>query len=334
MERNPRSAYTGDGREDWARLVTETDMNNQKVKENNPPSFRPAEVGGPGRRLVGSNRTFGNAILEDRGEFTPLTQPTAWREREKKKKRKRKSRARMIKMGEGDPRSTRVDLRHSSVSAGDHWKSRKNSRPRPASLRVLVQQKLPSNPPSGAEGRPSDDNHLSDHLASATSRIGPLLELVISGGLFCSRTRLRTYVAGELLSRMFVTPHGFATLHGSDHRHLLFHYCETTSSQKHVYRTGLFFRVRFYSKSSDQLAQAGYPPVGDDIFTVEAGGPCATVPPLPARYLVPSLPVQNRLLRRTRVCPHDPLCSGKWRPCSGTLAGRVRPEEGQLEWPG
>lgn len=38
----------GEGKEDWAKPVTEMDMNNQKVKENNPPSFRPAEVDDPG----------------------------------------------------------------------------------------------------------------------------------------------------------------------------------------------------------------------------------------------------------------------------------------------
>ena len=81
------------------------DINNQKMKENDPPSFRPAEVGGLGRRSVGLNRVFESTILKLWGGLTPLAQPTAWGERERKKKRKRKSRARTIKMGEGDLRS-------------------------------------------------------------------------------------------------------------------------------------------------------------------------------------------------------------------------------------
>ena len=85
------------------------DINNQKVRENAPPSFRPAEVDGPGRRLVRLNRVFESAILRLCDGFTPLTQPTAWVERGEKKKRERKPRA-GIKMGEGDPHSTRTDL--------------------------------------------------------------------------------------------------------------------------------------------------------------------------------------------------------------------------------
>ena len=53
----------GDGNDDWVRLVTEMDMNSQKVKENNPPSFQPAEVGGSGRRFVGLTRVFESAIV-------------------------------------------------------------------------------------------------------------------------------------------------------------------------------------------------------------------------------------------------------------------------------
>jgi len=53
----------GEGKDDWVRLVTEMDMNNQKVKENNLPSFRPAEVGGSGRRFVGLTRVFESAIV-------------------------------------------------------------------------------------------------------------------------------------------------------------------------------------------------------------------------------------------------------------------------------
>lgn len=105
MEWKPRRAYTGEGKEDGARLVIEMDMNNQKVKESNPPSFRPAEVGGLGRRYVGLDRAFGSTVLKLWGGSTPLAQPKAQRVREKNQKRKRKSRARMIKMGEGDLRS-------------------------------------------------------------------------------------------------------------------------------------------------------------------------------------------------------------------------------------
>lgn len=88
MEWKPRRAYTGDGRGDWAKVVTEMDMNNQKAKENALPSFRPAEVGGPGRRFVGLNRMFESAILRLRGGFTPLAQPTAWVERGGRKREK------------------------------------------------------------------------------------------------------------------------------------------------------------------------------------------------------------------------------------------------------
>ena len=94
------------------RLVTEMDMNNKKAKENTPPAFRPAEVGGPGGGFVGLNRVFESAILGLWDEFTPLAQPTAWRERGGKKK---ENREREIEMGEGDPRSSahaRADLRH------------------------------------------------------------------------------------------------------------------------------------------------------------------------------------------------------------------------------
>jgi len=66
----------GEGKEDWAKLATEMDMKNQKMKENNPPSFRPAEVGGPGRRSVGLNRKFESRILKLWGGLTPLAQPT------------------------------------------------------------------------------------------------------------------------------------------------------------------------------------------------------------------------------------------------------------------
>jgi len=66
----------GEGKEDWAKLVTEIDMKNQKMKENNPPSFRPAEVGGPGRRYVGLDRKFKSTILKLWGGLTPLAQPT------------------------------------------------------------------------------------------------------------------------------------------------------------------------------------------------------------------------------------------------------------------
>ena len=66
----------GEGMEDWAKPVTEMDMNNQKVKENNPPSFRPAEVGGPGRWSVGLNRAFESTILKLWSGLTPLAQPT------------------------------------------------------------------------------------------------------------------------------------------------------------------------------------------------------------------------------------------------------------------
>ena len=74
MERELRRAYTGEGKEDWTRLVTEMDMNNQKVKENNPPSFRSAEVGGSGRRFVRLNRAFESTVLKLRSGSTPLTQ--------------------------------------------------------------------------------------------------------------------------------------------------------------------------------------------------------------------------------------------------------------------
>lgn len=65
------------------------DINNQKVRENAPPSFRPAEVDGPGRRLVRLNRVFESAILRLCDGFTPLTQPTAWVERREEKERKK-----------------------------------------------------------------------------------------------------------------------------------------------------------------------------------------------------------------------------------------------------
>lgn len=77
MEWKPIRACTGEEKEDGARLVIEMDMNNQKVKERNPPSFRPAEVGGPGRRCVGLNRAFGSTVLKLRGGSTPLARPTA-----------------------------------------------------------------------------------------------------------------------------------------------------------------------------------------------------------------------------------------------------------------
>ena len=64
------------------RLVTEMDMNNQKVKENSPPSSQPAEVGGSGRRFVGLTRLFESAIVGLWAVFAPLAQPTAWREEE------------------------------------------------------------------------------------------------------------------------------------------------------------------------------------------------------------------------------------------------------------
>ena len=58
---------------DWVRLVTEIDMNNQKVKESNPPSFRPAEVcGPPGRRFMALNRLFEGADLKLWVGLTPL----------------------------------------------------------------------------------------------------------------------------------------------------------------------------------------------------------------------------------------------------------------------
>jgi hypothetical protein len=111
MERKPRRAWTEGRKEDWAKVVTEMDMNSQKVKETNPPSFRPAEVSGPGR-FVGSNRAFECPILKLWRGFTPLAQPTAWRERDRREKRKINSRARMIKMGDGDLRSRCADRHH------------------------------------------------------------------------------------------------------------------------------------------------------------------------------------------------------------------------------
>ena len=90
------------------------DMNNQKARENVPPSFRPAEVGDSGRRFVGLNRVFESAILRLWGGFTPLAQPTVWTERGRKEKRKGKSRAR-IENRDGRRRPSlcrRADLRH------------------------------------------------------------------------------------------------------------------------------------------------------------------------------------------------------------------------------
>lgn len=61
---------------DWVKLVTEMDMNNQKVKENNPPAFRPAKAGGPGQRFMGLNRAFESAVLKLWSGLSPLAQPT------------------------------------------------------------------------------------------------------------------------------------------------------------------------------------------------------------------------------------------------------------------
>ena len=58
------------------RLVTEMDMNNQKVKGNNPPPFRLAEVDGSGRRFVRLNRAFESKVLKLLSVLTPLAQST------------------------------------------------------------------------------------------------------------------------------------------------------------------------------------------------------------------------------------------------------------------
>lgn len=76
MEWKPRRACTGEEKEEGARLVIEMDINNQKVKENNPLSFRPAEVGGPRRRCVGLNRAFESTVLKLWGGSAPLARPT------------------------------------------------------------------------------------------------------------------------------------------------------------------------------------------------------------------------------------------------------------------
>jgi len=62
----------GEGKDDWVKLVTEMDMKSQKVKENALPSFRPAEVGGSGRRFMGLTGVFESTIVGHWGGFTPL----------------------------------------------------------------------------------------------------------------------------------------------------------------------------------------------------------------------------------------------------------------------
>jgi hypothetical protein len=84
--------------------MTKMDMDSQKVKESNPPSFRPAEVGGPGRGFVGLNRVFESTILGLWDGFAPVVQPTAWRERERKKENRERERSRWEKETFAQPR--------------------------------------------------------------------------------------------------------------------------------------------------------------------------------------------------------------------------------------
>ena len=64
-------------------------MNNQKVRKNDPPSFRTTEVSDRGR-LVGLDRMFESENLKLWVSFTPLSQGKAWREREGKKEKAKK----------------------------------------------------------------------------------------------------------------------------------------------------------------------------------------------------------------------------------------------------
>jgi len=77
----------GEVKDDWVKVVTEMDMNNQKVKGNTLPSFRLAEAGDSGRRFMGLTRLFESAIVGLWDGFTSLAQPTAWREEGGEKKK-------------------------------------------------------------------------------------------------------------------------------------------------------------------------------------------------------------------------------------------------------
>jgi hypothetical protein len=90
------------------------DMNNQKVKENNPPSFRMTEVSDPRRRLVGLNRLFESANLRLWDSLAPLTQFGAWRERERGREREKEK-----KEIEGDSENDQDEPRGLREQLGD-----------------------------------------------------------------------------------------------------------------------------------------------------------------------------------------------------------------------